>query len=276
MMVHPPRAASAILAVLIGLGCDGRSTAEAPVASTPSLAPSPAPLPAPSLAPSALPASPREGEAGGIHYRLLHTAGAAAESELPLIVAIHGLGDHPDRFALLDGYPAPARVVYPRGLSPHGSGYSWFRIDVGRATAPGPETVEGVAAAADALARMIAELARRFPTRGKPIVTGFSQGGMLSFALAARHPAAVAAALPLAGYLPAPLWPSSAPEPTPPIMALHGADDPLIPVAAARDTVAGLRKVGFRAELVEYPDVPHSVSPGMLRELYRRLVEAAP
>lgn len=193
-----------------------------------------------------------------------------------MIVAIHGLGDRPDRFALLDRYPAPARVVYPRGLSPHGGGYSWFAIDVGRATAPGPETVEGVAQAADALARMIEELTRRHPTRGKPVVTGFSQGGMLSFAIAVRHPSAVAAAIPIAGYLPPPLRPTAAPAGHAPLVALHGAADPLIPVTAARESVEALRAAGFRAELIEYPDVPHSVSAAMVRELFRRLVAAAP
>lgn len=257
----------ALILLVALVACDSRSTPAVVATSTTTSASAETASATPPTPPP-----PPEGEAAGIHFRVHHTAGADPDATLPLIVAIHGLGDRPERFALLDGFPAPARVIYPRGLAPHHGGYSWFAIEPRRATESGEETVRGVAEAADALAAMIAELTKRFPTRGKPIVTGFSQGGMLSFALAVRHPSALAAAVPLAGYLPEALVPATAPPGTPPIVALHGEDDPLIAIGAAQGTVATLRERGFSAELVAYPEVPHSVSAAMLRELYRRLL----
>ena len=41
----------------------------------------------------------------------------------------------------------------------------------------------------------------------RPIVTGFSQGGILSFAMAARHPNEVRYAFPVAGSCPGPILP---------------------------------------------------------------------
>ena len=64
-------------------------------------------LPAPSAA------------AHGLGWIELLTPGALAEEPLPLIVAIHGLGDSPERFQeLVRTLPFPARVVVPRAPDP--------------------------------------------------------------------------------------------------------------------------------------------------------------
>ena len=46
---------------------------------------------------------------------------------------------------------------------------------------------------------------------GKVVVTGFSQGGMLSYALALHHPELIEYALPISGMLPEVLWPTTPP-----------------------------------------------------------------
>lgn len=212
-------------------------------------------------------------QAGGIHYLVRYTGGATPDETLPMVVAIHGLGDRPERFALLRGYPGQLRVIVPRALDPHGRGFSWFPI---RARNPDRERVaRGLRAATDKVATMIEAVTKRYPTRGKPIVTGFSQGGMLSFALAVTHPELVAAALPVAGVLPEPMWPSAkAPDDPPPIVALHGDADPLLAIDATRQTVAALREAGFEATLTEYPGVPHRIQPNMRRDLFRHIHQA--
>jgi hypothetical protein len=55
------------------------------------------------------------------------TAGADAHARLPMIVAVHGLGDRPEDFAtLFDALPFAARVVALRGVTPYGDGFTWF------------------------------------------------------------------------------------------------------------------------------------------------------
>jgi phospholipase/carboxylesterase len=59
------------------------------------------------------------------------------------------------------------------------------------------------------------------------VVTGFSQGAMLSYAVIARPEARVFAALPIAGLLPRELWPEARPIGglMPGVYAFHGAAD---------------------------------------------------
>jgi phospholipase/carboxylesterase len=245
-----------LLLALVACDAPARTTASASAATA-------APVPAaPAL------------EAAGIEYVVRHAAGAPAEAELPLVVAIHGFGDRPESFAqVLGGYPRPARLVFPRGIDRHGGGFSWFPIDPRAPDADGVE--EGVRAATQRLAAAIAALRDRYPTRGKPIVTGFSQGGMLSFAIAVAHPDLVALAVPVAGWLPPGLWPGPAPEGAPPIVGLHGDADAILRLEPTREAVRALRNAGWPAELVEYPGVGHHVDAAMQRELFRRIVAAA-
>jgi phospholipase/carboxylesterase len=195
------------------------------------------------------------------------TGGAQASDPLPMVVAIHGLGDKPSAFVdLFRALPAKVRVVAPAGPSPHGPGFSWF--DVRGASNP-DSLAPGIAKAADALAAWIAQLAAQRPTVGKPVVTGFSQGGMLSFALAIRHPQLIAAAIPVAGALPKALWPESAvASQLPAITALHGAADTRVPYDGAKLLVAHLETLGWAAKLQSFEGVAHRIPEPVRAALY--------
>lgn len=201
------------------------------------------------------------------------TGGADATERLPLVVAIHGLGDNPEAFGrLFQGLSARARLVLPYGLTPYGDGFSWFPIS----NMDPALLANGTEKAARALAGMLEALERTRPTSGRPIVTGFSQGGMLSFTLAAQHPERVGEVFPVAGLLAPPLYPSSWPmgKLAPRVFAFHGDADPRVPIAGVRETVSKLVSVGFTAELTEYPGIGHTVSAEMRRDLLKSLDEA--
>ncbi|APR87067.1 Phospholipase/carboxylesterase family protein [Minicystis rosea] len=232
-----------------------------------------APEPPPAPAPTAAPAPAGDPEAAGVRYLERLTGGASATDRLPLVIAIHGFGDRPESFApLFGGLGVRARLIVPYG-DPWRDGFSWFP--------PGslddPEKLaEGTARAADRLAAMIDAIARTRPTAGKPIVTGFSQGGMLSFTLAVRHPEVVGAAFPVGGLLAPSLIPASWPMASvaPSIMAFHGDADERVPVTRDRDTIAKLRALGLDARIHEYPGVGHSIPPAMRADLLRAVGEA--
>ena len=58
------------------------------------------------------PRQPAEPAAYPLAFQVVYTAGAEPSQRLPMIVALHGLGDTPARFAaLFAGFPEPARVV---------------------------------------------------------------------------------------------------------------------------------------------------------------------
>jgi predicted esterase len=108
------------------------------------------------------------------------------------------------------------------------------------------------------------------PTRGRAVVTGFSQGGAMSFALAIQHPDIVAAALPLSGRN----YVSPAGESSAPIRAFHGGADRVVPVDAARASVKALRELGRDATLQVFEGVGHSVPP-QVQTAWRDAVERA-
>lgn len=197
------------------------------------------------------------------------------DAQLPMLIAIHGLGDRPENFKhVIADLPYTARLILPRGLDPVEDGYSWFPIRARSTDVAG--LARGISGAADRLARLIAELQTSRPTTGRPVVTGFSQGGMLSFALAVYHPGLLAAAVPVGGWLPPPLWPSALParRPLPKIVALHGEADPAVKFAPTREAVEHLEKLGWPAALKAYPEVGHAIPPNMRRELYLQLQRA--
>lgn len=260
----PPTACATRLALALALlGCE-RPRAAPPRAPAPPATAVPSPAPAPTAT-----ATPED---AGVGYVEITTGGAPADARLPMIVAVHGLGDRPENFLpLFAGLDARARVVAVRGLDPWGEGFAWFPLGAA-------DRAEGnFRRATEALAGAVAVLARSRPTCGLPVVTGFSQGGMLSFALAARVPVVVRAAVPVAGRLPRAFWPE--PRPVggllPEVFALHGEADPRMSIADGRATVGRLAEVGFPATLRTYPGVGHTISPAMQRDLYdalRRLV----
>jgi phospholipase/carboxylesterase len=197
---------------------------------------------------------------------------ALDELPLPLILAIHGLGDKPERFMrLFHGLPFPARVVAVRAPDPYRKGSSWYPFAHDADVSPARDV--RVRENAARLARLLAHLVTHYPTRGRPVVTGFSQGGVMSMALALLHPASVAAAIPLSGVLPTSLMPASVAPGSryPPLRAHIGDQDPYFSVQRFRAAMAHLRTIGLDADLSLYPGLDHNVSPDMRAELYRLL-----
>lgn len=190
-----------------------------------------------------------------------------ADETSPVIVAIHGLGDRPQHW--VEGwrsFPRKVQIVLPRAFTPHGDGYAWFPL---RDTMSEDELGTAVGAAEEKLWACLSAIAagRRL------IVTGFSQGGMLSYTLAARHADKIAHAFPVSGFCPPPLLPKNH-APTVPVLAFHGTADKVLPIQWDRDTVAAFKANGSRVELREYEGVGHTITPEMRREWWLALADA--
>jgi phospholipase/carboxylesterase len=185
---------------------------------------------------------------------------------LPLLIVIHGLGDRPHRdwlYAIDLDPKLKARMILPQAPTAYGRGFAWFPYrfqdhdEVGLAA--------GIREAEAGLARMIEALRVQRPTRGRAVVCGFSQGGMLSFALALTHPELVQFALPISGELPTPLWPTKRPKrgAAPRIVALHGTTDTVVSFEADDKLAQHLRGLGYPLELIPYEGVGHHISEEM-------------
>jgi phospholipase/carboxylesterase len=208
--------------------------------------------------------------AAGLHFVELRTGGAAASDKLPMIIALHGLGDSAASFVqLFEGFDVPARIVALQAPDAYGPGFAWFPFSRGGLDEPG--LAIGLSRAAQAAGSAIVELSRSRPTLGRPIVTGFSQGGMTSFALALQHGDTISEAYPIAGLLPTPMYPTSPDDRKgrPRIVALHGDADTRVPYALGRETVGRFAAAGYDATLESFSNVEHDIS----RELRARLFE---
>lgn len=188
---------------------------------------------------------------------------------LPLVVVVHGLGDRPENILrLFDDHPGDVRVVAPRAPTPYGRGGTWFSDRV-RESDPAALAAE-MRAVADRVVGWMDRVAEALPTEGEPVITGFSQGGMVSFAVALAHPEAVAGAVPLAGHVPEALWPASVSPAlaATPIRALHGTADPVLPVGNVQAVTEHLQGLGADVQLHTYEGVEHRVRPPMRRRLH--------
>ncbi|MBI4820908.1 MAG: dienelactone hydrolase family protein [Deltaproteobacteria bacterium] len=201
------------------------------------------------------------------------TAGADPSTRLPMIVAIHGLGDRPDQFAkLFDGYQRPARIILPRAPLPWQGGFAWFPFRV--RDQDESQLAAGIEDAADRVSALIEALVRERPTLGRPVITGFSQGGMTTFRVAAERPELIRAALPIGGLLPPALFPTASRATKPRIRGFHGEVDPAVPLAGARQAIQAFQAAGYSAVLLEYPNTGHFIPPAMRADLMNALAAA--
>jgi phospholipase/carboxylesterase len=254
--------AALLLVLLAAASCDACGARRAPGGSASS---SLATERASTREPFTPPAGDGWGQAAGLHYLERTLAGGDPTQPLPMVIMIHGMGDAPraDWFTAAGEIKTPMRLIMPRAPTPYYDGFSWFAYDPQKRD---PELLaRGIAAAAAQLARAVELLRVRRPTRGRPVVTGFSQGGMLSYALALHYPELVAFSHPISGTLPEPLWPREKPEGKrfPRIAAMHGDRDQLVPIALTRRLHERLSALGFDNSLREFPGVGHQISAEM-------------
>jgi predicted esterase len=184
-----------------------------------------------------------------------------AGSTAPLLVGLHGKGSDPDRFErLFDALKAPVELAIARGPVPDDAGWAWFEWPRGL---PDAELAVRIDDAADRVWSAIQSVAH-----GRPVyVIGFSQGAVVAYALAAKHPE-LAYAFPISGGLPPPLYPKTKAAP---VFAVHGVEDDVVAIGWDQATINAFRTAGGTAELVPFPKIQHHIAPEMRDAVYAKL-----
>jgi phospholipase/carboxylesterase len=214
---------------------------------------------------------PRKAEAKGLRYLVLESAGARPDAELPMIIGLHYSGAAPESMLeYFDQLAIPVRIVLPQGPIPRRSGWTWFSDAHASDRSDKPGAADAMV---ERLAGFAAAVQQAHPTRGKPLLMGISYGGDLSLLLTLRRPDAFAAAFPVAArWLPEWMPPANACAPScPPIRALHGAADTVVPMAPTADGMRRLEAMGFDATLTPYPGVAHDFDAKMQRDFARQV-----
>jgi len=211
----------------------------------------------------------RNEECSGLQYLEVLTGGATHDEPLPMIVAIHGMGSRPEIFArVFSLFHEKARIILPRGMHPLGNGFSWFSL--GYVGEQYEDMVNEIECSCKSLGGFVREAAKQHNTVGRPIVMGFSQGGMLTLTLALKEPEGIGLAIPMAGWVPPQLIPEAkAPgKAYPPIHLLHGERDARLPIAWAREQTTQLQARGFDIRLYEYKGLRHMFSRNLWPQLF--------
>ncbi len=193
----------------------------------------------------------------------------------PLLVMLHGFGSHErDLFELADIIDDRVHIVSARApIALPWGGFAWYELS----GTPGrliPDPV-GRAQAVELLIKFISELPSRIGTDPqRTYLFGFSQGAILSLALAWRIPEQLAGVIAANGYLDPALTtqPPAAGIERLPILQLHGTYDEVIPVEHARSTRDILARYAPRHRYHEDP-VGHSLHPNGLSLMQHWLAE---
>ena len=202
---------------------------------------------------------------------LLHTVyEPEGDGPYPTIVALHGWGASAMDLLGLAPYLAGGQFLL---LCPQGTvevplgpmvGYGWFPITLG---AP-PDPVE-FARGVDDARRFLDAALRRYPIDVKKLVMfGFSQGGVIAYALALTDPERFAGLIALSSWLPEPVAQTLPPRPREqlPTLVHHGTADELIDVGRGRESVETLRRLHVPVTYREF-DMGHEINADSLADL---------
>jgi phospholipase/carboxylesterase len=186
-----------------------------------------------------------------------------------LVILLHGLGA--DGNDLIGLAPYWARLLpdaeflspnapFPCDMAPHG--YQWFSSQD-----RSPEAVlGGVRAAAPILDAFIGEaLEERGLGSGELALVGFSQGTMMSLFAGLRRAEPVAGIVGFSGRLLAPELLASELRSRPPVLLVHGTEDPLVPYSSLAAAETTLKAAGVPVETVTSVGIGHSIDDQGLR-----------
>jgi phospholipase/carboxylesterase len=199
-----------------------------------------------------------------------------------LVILLHGLGaDGNDLIGLQQvwGRLLPEaefispNAPFPCDMAPYG--YQWFSA---QDRSP-PAVLAGVRAAAPMLDAFIdEELEKRGLEEGDTALVGFSQGTMMSLYVGLRRAKPLAGILGYSGRLLAPELLASELRSRPPVLLVHGTEDPLVPFQSLAAAETALKQAGVPVETLACPGVEHAIDQEGLQRggLFLRQVLSAP
>ena len=182
-----------------------------------------------------------------------------------LVILLHGLGADGNDLIGLQQYWGPLvpeaefvspNAPFPCDMAPYG--YQWFSAQ----DRTPPSVLAGVRASAPSLDAYIDdEIAKRGLDAGDAALVGFSQGTMMALFVGLRRATPLAGILGYSGRLiAADLLPGEL-RSRPPVLLVHGTDDPLVPFESLAAAEAALKGAAVPVETLACVGVPHSIAP---------------
>jgi len=195
----------------------------------------------------------------------------------PAIIMLHGFGsDQNDLFSFADELPEKYAIISlkaPIRLEPYGN--AWYNIYFDNSQGKFSDDEQAIASR-ELVAKCIDEVVEKYEIDGQNItLLGFSQGTILSFAVALSYPEKVKNVIGLSGYINEEILKDGFDKndfSKLNIYTSHGNADQVIPVEWARKTQPFLKNLNIECVYSEFP-VGHGVAPQNFYELKNWLEE---
>ena len=183
----------------------------------------------------------------------------------PVILLLHGYGSNEaDLFSFETELPDNYYIISAR--APYDlqyNSYAWYAINFDADQNKFSDN-EQAKTSRDAILNFVDELIENYPIdKNNIVLAGFSQGAILSYAIALSHPDRISKVIALSGYVNDEIFTDNYQNndfSKIKIFHSHGTVDQVIPIDWARKTTPFLSKLNIDATYKEYP-VGHGVSP---------------
>jgi len=187
-----------------------------------------------------------------------------------LMIVAHGLGDSVAGFRWLpEAMQLPwLNYLLVNAPDPYYGGFSWYNLE--------EDSGPGIERSRKLLFKMLDELAEKKFAPEKVVMSGFSQGCLMSIEIGARYPHRLAGIVGISGYVhqPGRLAQELAPTATQQrFLFTHGTQDTLIPIAQVRPQVEILRRAGLQIDWREFEKghtIAGEVEMAVVRDFVRK------
>lgn len=190
---------------------------------------------------------------------------SSLEANAPLLIMLHGYGsDENDLFSFANELPQELFIISVRAPYPmHPYGNAWYAIHFDAAQNKWSDTKQAIESR-DLIANFIDEACSNYPVDKKNVtLLGFSQGTILSYAVALTYPDKVKNVIALSGYISEDMLPENYQSKDYSHLNFycsHGSMDQVIPVEWARKAPKFLKDLNIKHTYSEFP-VGHGVAP---------------
>ena len=195
----------------------------------------------------------------------------------PLLIMLHGYGsDENDLFSFATELPKELFIISlraPYSMNPYGN--AWYAIHFDAIQNKWNDTEQAIKSR-DMIANFIDEACSNYPVdKNKVTLLGFSQGTILSYAVALTYPEKVKNIIALSGYINKDILPQDIETKDYSHLDFycsHGSVDQVIPADWARRTPSFLNSLHIKHQYSEFP-VGHGVAPQNFYELKDWLIK---
>jgi len=190
---------------------------------------------------------------------------SSLDQNAPLLIMLHGYGsDENDLFSFASELPKELLIISARAPYPmHPYGNAWYAINFDAEKGKWNDNDQSKKSR-DLIAAFIDEIIEKFPVDKNNVnLLGFSQGAILSYAVALTYPEKVKNIIALSGYINHDILPENLVNKNYnhlDFYCSHGSLDQVIPVNWARQTGPFLKSLDIKYVYSEFP-IGHGINP---------------